>query len=239
MAQHELDVYGWVSAGSAPPRPQPPSHFPDSGAALRSPARPIPGPSGPDSRTPEHVSRLQTPLPPIPCLLRHEVSGSRQSRPRTKPKRPPPPQSRAARSRPHPCMLAPIPSGAMPPSPAPACDPPRAAPLPAQLPPVPQPPARGTSPAEPARSRTRAPYPPLRSGTGVLPAVPKPSQCPRRPRTNSATRAHRTVNFWPPWPLCRRRCRRRTFFSSRYSAASGIFFFFFTCPLQLPLVIGD
>lgn len=77
--------------------------------------------------------------------------GSQQSHPRTKPRRPPPPQCRAARSRPHPCTLAPIPSGAMPPSPAPACYPPRAAPLPAQLPPVPQPPARGTSPAAPAR----------------------------------------------------------------------------------------
>lgn len=161
-------------------------------------------------------------MPPAPAsaadsLQRgHEVSGSRQSLPRTKPS-----GHRLTPSLPRR---------------------PTAALLALLLAPARSPLPRARSPSPAPAPRPPAPYPPLRSGAGVLgaavPAVPEPSRRPRRPRANSAPRADRTVNSWPPWSLCRRRRRRRrTFFSSHSSAASGIFFF--TCPLQLPLVIGD
>lgn len=108
------------------------------------------------------------------------------------------------------------------------------------------PPARLHGPAHASRApalqpsararltRRRAPAPASSAPPPRRPGSP-PVPAPRRPAPTPRPAHGRAVNFWP---LCRSAAAAGLFFfPSSSSAASGIFFFF-TCPLQLPLVIG-
>ena len=160
--------------------------------------------------------------PPLLCRRGHEVRGSRQIRQRTKPGQPPP-HGRAARS---------------PPTSTPAGPRARLPPGPRRPPAFPLPPAR-PPPArqDGARAPSRAPYPPLRPGAGVLgAAVPgaPPAPAAGAPQARARVRPRRqllaAVAARPPPPP--------DFFFLLAPRLPLEFFFFFTCPLQLPLVIG-
>lgn len=209
----ELGPPGPVSAGSAPPAA---ARFPRSPRSQGCP--PAPHPSAPWAHrsrlpasvrpsflpNPEHVSHPQPPLPPdslpaealglgIPAETPAHKASWAAAAPTACAWLSPPRRARPAL---RPGAARPVPPSARLIAPARLCSarlhgPPHASRAPALQP--------------SARARlTRRRAPALASSAPPVPA-------PRRPASTPRPAHSRAVNFWPPWPLCR---RRGTFFFS-------------------------